>query len=88
MDAKFKEESDAEKAKNNQDFGTKVTALVVRNNTAIDTYVKNKFGGYTKGRSAQSAKKDSCYMYGFNDGKNTQINKQVGGTSPEAKKLK
>lgn len=88
LDAKFKEESDEEKAKNAQDFGTKVTALVVRNNTAIDTYVKNKFGGYTKGRAAQSAKKDSCYMYGFKDGKNTQINKQVGGTSPESKKIK
>lgn len=78
LDVKFKEESDREKAQNeDKDYSTKVTALVVRTGAEIDEYVGHKFGGYTKGRAMPSAKRDSCFTYGFKDGKNTQINKGI-----------
>lgn len=88
LDCKFQEESDLKKSENSQDFGNKVTALVVRNNQAIDTYVKNKFGGYSKRRATHRTKRDSCFMSGFSDGRKTEIYKQVSGTSSESKMLK
>ena len=42
LDAKLKEESDREKAKD-AEFGAKVTALVVRNDTAVTEYIENKY---------------------------------------------
>lgn len=78
LDMKFKEESDLEKAKNeDKDYGTKVTALVVRTGAEIDKYVGEKFGGTTKGRAQPNAKRDSCFGFGVKDGKNTQIHKGV-----------
>lgn len=90
LDMKFKEEADREKVQNeDKDYGTKVTALVVRNGAEIDKYVGEKFGGYQKGRAMPSAKHDSCYAYGVKDGKNTQINKQVEtSTKAQASKVK
>jgi hypothetical protein len=78
LDMKFKEESDREKVQNeDKDYGTKVTALVVRTGAEIDTYVAQKFGGYAKGRKQPNAKHDSCFAFGVKDGKNTQIHKGV-----------
>lgn len=74
LDAKLKEESDREK-KEDEVFGTKVTALIVRNDTAIKDYVANKFGG-TKSRKTHE-KFDSARNYGYKDGKNTSLNKAV-----------
>lgn len=90
LDVKLQEEADeAKRESEDKDYGTKVTALVVRNGAEIDTYVSNKFGGYQKGRAMPSAKRDSCYAYGFKDGKNTQINKQVGeSTKAQASRVK
>lgn len=90
LDAKFQEEADREKIQNeDKDYSAKVTALVVRNGAEIDKYVGEKFGGYQKGRAMPSAKRDSCFAYGFKDGKNTQINKQVGeSTREQASKVK
>lgn len=96
LDAKFQEEADREKIQNedkdkdkDKDYSAKVTALVVRNGAEIDKYVGEKFGGYQKGRAMPSAKRDSCFTYGFKDDKNTQINKQVGeSTREQASKVK
>jgi len=86
LDNKLKEESDREKAKD-VDFGTKVTALVVRNDTAVTEYVENK---YKVGRgSARREKFDSARAFGFKDGKNTELHKQVSsGVKAQVKKVK
>lgn len=90
LDAKFQEEADREKIQNeDKNYSAKVTALVVRNGAEIDKYVGEKFVGYQKGRAMPSAKRDSCFAYGFKDGKNTQINKQVeASTKAQASKIK
>lgn len=86
LDAKLKEESDREK-KEDEVFGTKVTALIVRNDTAIKDYVANKFGG-TKSRKTHE-KFDSARNYGYKDGKNTSLNKAVTNSQKqEASKVK
>ena len=74
LDAKLKEESDLEKAKD-LEFGAKVNALVVRNDTAVQQYVADKFGkaGHRKTRETF----DSARAYGYKDGKNTELHKQV-----------
>lgn len=74
LDAKLKEESDREKAKD-AEFGAKVTALVVRNDTAVTEYIENK---YKVGRGrARRENFDSARAYGYKDGKNTELYKQV-----------
>lgn len=74
LDAKLKEESDREKAKN-AEYGAKVTALVVRNDTAVTEYIENK---YKVGRGrARKENFDSARAYGYKDGKNTELHKQV-----------
>lgn len=74
LDAKLKEESDREKAKD-LDYGAKVTALVVRNDTAVTEYIENK---YKVGRGrARRENFDSARAYGYKDGKNTELHKQV-----------
>lgn len=75
LDTKFKGESDAAKSED-ESYGAKVTALVVRNTTAVDEYVEGKFGK-TRNSRKTNVKADSCYAFGYKDGKNTSINKQV-----------
>ena len=67
-------ESDREKAKD-LEYGAKVNALVVRNDTAVQQYVADKFGkaGHRKTRETF----DSARAYGYKDGKNTELHKQV-----------
>jgi len=74
LDAKLKEESDREKAKDDE-FGAKVTALVVRNDTAVTEYIENKYK-VGKGK-ARRENFDSARAYGYKDGKNTELHKQV-----------
>jgi len=74
LDSKLKEESDRDKIQD-QDYGTKVTALVVRNDSAISEYISNKYKT-EKGRRTK-VNIDSSYAFGFNDGKNTELHKQV-----------
>lgn len=79
LDAKLKEISDQDKIAE-PEFGTKVTALVVRTNTAIDEYVNRKFGGYGKGRnmsSSANAGVGSARAAGYKDGYNTDIHKPI-----------
>jgi hypothetical protein len=74
LDAKLKEESDREKAKN-AEFRAKVTALVVRNDAAVTEYIENKYK--VKRGKARRKNFDSARFFGFIDGKNTEIHKQV-----------
>ena len=78
LDAKLKQISDQDK-KAEPEYGTKVTALVLRSNTAIDNYITEKFGGTTKGRrsSAAYAGTASGRAQGYKDGYNTDIHKPI-----------
>lgn len=79
LDVKLKEISDKDK-KAEPEFNTKVTALVIRTNTAIDEYVNNKFGGYGRGRSMSSsanAGMGAARAAGYKDGYNTDIHKPI-----------
>lgn len=85
LDAKLKEESDRDK-KEDIDFGTKVTALVVRNDAAITEYINNK---YRVGRGrAKKENYDSARAYGFKDGKNTDIHRPISGGKAQASNVK
>lgn len=77
LEIKLKEESDREK-KENESFGAKLNALVVRNGAAIDTYVAEKYKTGT-GRASKT-NYDSAWESGVTDGKNTSIHKQVSTT--------
>ena len=86
LDAKLKEESDREKAKD-AEFGAKVTALVVRNDTAVTEYIENKYK-VGKGK-ARRENFDSARDFGFRDGKNTELHKQVSsGAKSQAQGVK
>lgn len=78
LDAKLKQISDQDK-KAEPEYGTKVTALVLRSNTAIDNYITEKFGGTAKGRrsSAAYAGTASGRAQGYKDGYNTDIHKPI-----------
>lgn len=86
LDAKLKEESDLDKAKD-KDFGTKVTALVVRNDAAVTEYINNK---YKAGKGSKSrVNRDSAYSYGHEEGRNTELHKQVSaGAKSQANGVK
>ena len=73
--AKFKEEKE-EREKAEKEKASRITALTVRNNEAVDKYVEQQWGGYGKGR-AFSVKHDVANAMGVRDGKNTTINKQI-----------
>lgn len=75
LDSKLTAESERDK-KQDEEFSTKVTALVVRNNAALDEYVAEKFGktGSRKGSRINSAQ---AYNSGYEDGKNTEIYKPI-----------
>lgn len=86
LDAKLKEESDREKAKDDE-FVAKVTALVVRNDTAVTEYIENKYK-VGKGK-ARRENFDSARAFGFRDGKNTELHKQVSsGAKSQAQGVK
>jgi len=86
LDAKLKEENDREKAKD-AEFGAKVTALVVRNDTAVTEYIENKYK-VGKGK-ARRENFDSARAYGYKDGKNTELHKQVSaGAKSQAQGVK
>ena len=79
LDLKLKEISDKDK-KQEPEYGTKVTALVLRTSTAIDEYVKEKFGGYGRGRNTSQSNRAGCYSgrsAGRRDGYNTDIYKPI-----------
>ena len=75
LDKKLKEISDADK-KADQEYGTKVTALVLRTNTAIDEFINNKYK-MGSGRRYSNNFVGSAYSNGVNDGYNTDIHKPI-----------
>lgn len=85
LDAKLKEESDKDK-KADEVFCNKVTALVVRNDAAVEQYVKEVFGKTGKRHSQE--RNDSARASGFVDGKNTSINKPISGGKEKANSIK
>lgn len=74
LDAKLKEEDKLNKAED-EVFGAKITSLVVRNDQAVKEYVEEMFGKAGKRRSSQ--KYNSAREFGYKDGKNTNLHKQV-----------
>lgn len=85
LDAKLKEESRKDKEAD-QELGSKITALVVRNNTAIDEYIQAK---YKVGRGRRTAEKmNSARAFGYNDGKNTSLNKPIAAGKMQASRVK
>jgi len=77
LDEKLKEEHEREK-KEEVELSTKITALVVRNNAAIDEYVQQKWGAVKRGRTMRE-NWDGARMQGIKDGRNTSINKPIAG---------
>lgn len=77
LDAKLKEEHEREK-KEEVELSTKITALVVRNNAAIDEYVEKTWGKVANGRRT-TERWDAARSTGYKDGKNTNINKPIAG---------
>lgn len=86
LNAKFKKESEAAKVAD-QVFSTQVTALVVRNDAAIDEYVASKYKTFT-GRQ-QKTKITGAFIQGHREGENTKIHKAVNESKNEqANKVK
>ena len=84
LDMKLKEESEREK-KDDEVLATQITALVVKNDTALDTYVAEKFGKAGTHRTRRSGDY-SAYSQGFKDGKNTEIYKPISDSHRESVK--
>lgn len=79
LDAKLREISEKDK-RDEPDYGTRVTALVVRTNTAIDEYIVKRFGGVGRGRNASQSYRAgvaSGKRAGYSDGYNTDIHKPI-----------
>lgn len=87
LDAKLTEEHEREK-KEDKDLSAKITALVVRNDTALSSYVEEKWGAAKKGRSYRE-NYDEARRKGYKDGKETQLNKPIasGKTAASESKL-
>lgn len=60
---------------------------MVRNNAAVEEYVENEFGGVGRARRFQE-NYDSARYKGFEDGKNTDINKPIAGGRAAANNVK
>ena len=82
LDIKLKEESEREK-KEDEILATKITALVVKNDAALDTYVAEKFGK-TGVRHTRQSGSVSAYNEGVKDGKNTEIYKPISDSTYKA----
>lgn len=76
LDDKLKEESEIE----NKNLGVKMTALITRNDSAINEYLSSKYSTHYIRRKVNH---DNSYAVGYRDGKETQLYKQVNS---EAKK--
>ena len=80
LNAKFQEESDLQK-KQDEVFATKVTSLVLRNDTALVEFLETKYH-FTKSRKTNT-KIDIVLMHGFKDGKNATFHKAVKAAADE-----
>jgi len=80
LDYKLQEESDKDK-KEDEVLSSKITSLVVRNKYEIEEYISHKYHP-VNGRSF-TTKINNSYSNGFNDGKNTELHKQVSSSYKE-----
>ena len=77
LESKLEEISNQDKAKDKV-YGEKVTALVVRTNTDIDTFINNKYGRTTTSHHTRGVDGVSgAYSSGMKDGYNTDIHKPI-----------
>lgn len=84
LDAKLTEEEERDK-KQDADFGTRVTALVVRNNAAIDEFIAKEWGELRRGRRSRGCA-SGAFNEGFEEGKKTEIYKPIGESHHESAK--
>lgn len=74
LEDKFEEEKRSTD-KNDKDFSDKVTALTIRNEEAIQEYIRQKYN-MSKSKERRT-KLDSSFFSGYEDGRRTEINKQL-----------
>lgn len=84
LDAKLTKEEEKDK-KQDEEFGAKVTALVVHNGAAIDNFIANTWGKLGKGRRS-SSRASGAYYEGFKEGKKTEIYKPIAESHHESAK--
>ena len=74
LEDKFEEEKRSTE-KNDKDFSDKVTALTIRNEEAIQEYIAQKYN--TSQSKQRRTKLDGSFFSGYEDGRKTEINKQL-----------
>jgi len=72
---------EAKEEKKDEVLATKITALVVRHEQAVDEFIAQKYH-FTKERR-QTTKMDSAFFSGVDVGRNASINKAVGDSKRE-----
>lgn len=77
LDAKLTEQHEREK-REEVELSTKITALVVRNDSALTEYVEKQWGKVGRGRGYKE-NYDEARMKGYRDGKNTELHKPIAG---------
>ena len=82
LDTKLREESERDK-KQDETYGAQVTALIVRNDAALDKYVADTWGKVGTHKTRQSGSR-SAYNTGYTDGRNTDIYKPIGDNRKKA----
>lgn len=88
LDENFKKEKENSQKKDNQK-SERVTALVLRSNTEIDEYVKVQHGGEKKSNKGVGRHYNSdARSTGYNDGRNTNINRPLTNNNNAKKFLK
>lgn len=86
LDKKFRE-IDAAGRQEDQTFNNQCTALVLRNNAALDTFVAQKYGKIGSAGAGQDIRKGAAYINGVKDGYKTDINKPIANEKAANTKL-
>lgn len=85
LDQKLKEEHEREK-REEAELSKKITALVIRKDAALQSYVENMWGQTKTRRNKENY--DCARQTGVKDGRNTEINKPISaGKSAVSQKL-
>lgn len=84
LDAKLTEEEKKDKEKD-VEFGAKVTALVVRNDAAIEEFIANEWGKLGKSRRS-GTRVSGAFYEGYEEGKKTEIYKPISDSHRESVK--
>ena len=84
LDAKLTEEEKKDKEQD-VEFGAKVTALVVRNDAAIEEFIANEWGKLGKSRRS-GTRASGAFYEGYEEGKKTEIYKPIADSHHESAK--